>query len=451
MTSSLSIIILAAGKGTRMKSDLPKVMHKIASREMLNMVIDEAKKLEPQNITIVVSEEMQNFQEKIIDQHPESKINFVLQKERHGTGHAVKTALEKIEKLGKKVLVLYGDTPLISSHTLKKMSEKLEDSALCILAFDCFYENMYGRLVVDVNSNLKKIIEYKDASKNEREITLCNSGVVAIDGNQINKLLSQITNNNAAKEYYLTDIVAISAASKLNCSFIQTNEEEVLGVNSRAELAKIEAIKQNLLRKKMMDNGVTLIDPLSTYFAFDTKISHDVIIHPNVVFGTKVVVEKDVEIKSFCHIEGAEIGAGAVVGPFARIRPQTKIDQKVRVGNFVEIKKSHIKHGAKINHLSYIGDSEIGAESNIGAGTITCNYDGYNKFKTIIGKNVFIGSNSALVAPVKIGDGAVVGAGSIITKNVEKDELAVSRAKQTNLEEGGKKYHNTKSQDKNDD
>ncbi len=444
----LSIIILAAGKGTRMKSDLPKVMHKVAGREMLNMVINEAEILNPKNITIVVSEEMKNFEEKIFSSHPQTKISFILQKERKGTAHAVQTAVSEIKNLGEKVLILYGDTPLITHHTLKKMVEKLEDFSLCILAFDDEEENAYGRLVVDVKGHVERIVEFKDANDEERKIALCNSGVMAVDGKKIAALLSQVKNNNAVGEFYLTDIVAIAGETGLKRSFIKTEMFEVLGVNSRVELARIEEIKQTQIRIKMMNLGVTLIDPKSTHFSCDTKISHDVVIHPNVFFGPEVVIEKNVEIKSFSHIEGAEIAAGAIVGPFARIRPGTKIAENVRIGNFVEIKKSEIKRGAKVNHLSYIGDSEIGEESNIGAGTITCNYDGYSKFKTTIGKNVFVGSNTALIAPVKIEDGAVIGAGSVITENVDQDELAISRAKQTNIVAGGKKFHQAKIKNK---
>lgn len=444
-TNNLSIIILAAGKGTRMKSELPKVMHKVAGREMLNLVIDEAKALNPQNITIVVSNEMQSTQEKILKDHPEVKISFVLQKERKGTAHAVSTGLENLKDLGEQLLILYGDTPLTSRLTMHKMVEKLDDFSLCILGFDDEEENAYGRLVIDVKGHLEKIVEFKDATDEERKIALCNSGVVAVDGQKIRNLLAKVNDDNAAGEFYLTDIVGIAGEMGLKRTFIKTELEEVLGVNSRFELAKIEAIKQQQLRKKMMDLGVTLTDPTSVYFSYDTKIGCDVVIHPNVFFGPKVHIEKNVEIKSFCHIEGAEIASGAVVGPFARIRPETKIAEDVRVGNFVEIKKSQIKRGAKVNHLSYIGDSEIGEDSNIGAGTITCNYDGYNKFKTKIGKNVFVGSNSALVAPIEIGDGAVIGAGSVITKNVETDDLAVSRGKQIVITEGGKKFRQTKS------
>ncbi len=450
MFNNLSIIILAAGKGTRMKSDLPKVMHKVAGREMLNLVIDEAKSLNPQNITIVVSEEMKNFEEKILAAHPETKITFTLQKERKGTAHAVQSGIENIKNLGEKLLILYGDTPLTSRITLKKMAEKLENFSLCILGFEEESENAYGRLVVDSNGHLERIVEFKDANEEERKIALCNSGVVAVDGKQIKKLLDQVKNENAASEFYLTDIVGIAGEMGLKRTFIKTEISEVLGVNSRFELAKVEEIKQNQIRRKMLDLGVTMPDPSSVHFAFDTEIANDVVIHPNVVFGAKVKIAKDVEIKSFSHIEGAEISSGAVVGPFARIRPDTKIEENARIGNFVEIKKSQIKRGAKVNHLSYIGDSEIGEESNIGAGTITCNYDGYSKFKTKIGKKVFVGSNTALVAPVEIGDGAVIGAGSVITKSVEADDLAVARGKQVAISQGGKKFHQDKSKGKND-
>lgn len=445
--NNLSIIILAAGKGTRMKSDLPKVMHKIAGREMLNMVIDEALSLNAQEISIVVSEDFAKYQQKFLDEHVGKKITFALQKERKGTADAVRIGLKALKKPAKKILILYGDTPLIQEKTLISMLEKIEKSnSLCVLGFDCNIDSAYGRLVVDINGNLKKIIEFKDASVKEKQITLCNSGVVAVVGDKLAGLLAQVKNNNAPQEFYLTDIVGIACESKLQCAFIRTIEDEVLGVNSRQELAKIESIKQAQLRKKHLDAGATLLDPTSVYFSYNTKISHDVIIHQNVVFGVDVEIEKDVEIKSFCHIEGAHIGAGSVVGPFARIRPQTKISANVRVGNFVEIKKSTIKKGAKINHLSYIGDSEIGVEANIGAGVITCNYDGYSKFATKIGDEVFVGSNSALIAPVEIKKGAVIGAGSVIAKNVEVNELAVARPKQLNIKNGGKKYHDAKSQ-----
>jgi bifunctional UDP-N-acetylglucosamine pyrophosphorylase/glucosamine-1-phosphate N-acetyltransferase len=317
------------------------------------------------------------------------------------------------------------------------------------LGFDDEKENAYGRLSINDYGHLEKIVEFKDANEIEKKIALCNSGVIAVDGDALPHLLSQIKNDNSVQEFYLTDIVAIANKQGLKCTFIKTNIEEVLGVNSRIELATIEKIKQKQIRQKMMENGVTLISPKTVHFNFDTEIAQDVIIHPHVVFGSAVNIAHNVEIKSFCHIEGAKIQKNAVIGPFARIRPQTEIHENVHIGNFVEIKKSQISKNSKINHLSYIGDSEVGENTNIGAGTITCNYDGFNKFKTKIGDDVFIGSNSALVAPVEIKNGAIIGAGSVITKNVEINDLAVSRASQSNISNGAEKFRKSKSSKKN--
>lgn len=449
MDQALSIIILCAGKGTRMKSSLPKVMHKIAGRRMIDMVIDEAIKLDPKNITLVISQDILAHRQEIIDNHKSKiKLDFVVQENRLGTANAVDCGLKYLknssQEIGKKVLILYGDTPLISCDSLKKMLDKLTDSSLCILAFEDEEENSYGRLIIDDANHLQQIVEFKDANPDQRKISLCNSGVVGVDGQYIEQLISQVKNCNSSQEFYLTDIVSIASNHGLKRSFIKTNSSEVLGVNSRSELAQIEKIKQKQLRKKMLENGVTLIAPKTVFFNFDTEISSDVVIYPNVVFGDKVKIESNVEIKSFCNIEGAEIKSGSVIGPFARIRAGTLIEEDSKIGNFVEIKKSQIKKGAKISHLSYVGDAEIGKNSNLGAGTITCNYDGYNKFKTVIGENVFIGSNTALIAPINIGDNAVIGAGSVITKNVNADDLAISRAKQQNLENGGKNFHHKK-------
>jgi bifunctional UDP-N-acetylglucosamine pyrophosphorylase/glucosamine-1-phosphate N-acetyltransferase len=438
----LSIIILSAGKGTRMKSKMPKVLHKIAGREMIHLVIDEATKLNPRAISVVISEDLVTYQEKILEDHKGENIFFGLQELRQGTADAVKIGLSALPKITKKILVLYADTPLLTAISLEAVLHKIDTSAVCVLGFHCKTSNAYGRLVLDHNKNLIKIVEAKDANKNEENIVLCNSGVMALDGKRLCELLERIKNNNKNNEFYLTDIVEIANLEGLKADFVLAKKDEVLGVNSRYELSLLEKIKQNILRKNMMNAGVTLIDPDSIHFSFDTKISPDTIIHPHVVFGVGVKIESDVEIKSFCHIEGADIASGSKIGPFARIRPDTKIFANSRIGNFVEIKKSTIKKGAKINHLSYIGDSEIGCESNIGAGVITCNYDGYEKHKTKIGKNVFVGSNSSLIAPLKIENNSIIGAGSIITKDVMESELAVSRALQKNIKNGAKKFHN---------
>jgi bifunctional UDP-N-acetylglucosamine pyrophosphorylase/glucosamine-1-phosphate N-acetyltransferase len=449
---NISIIILSAGKGTRMKSSMPKVMHKIAGREMLNMVIDVAKEIQPTNIAVVISQELQNYQSKIALSHHNFALDFIVQQEQKGTGHAVSCAVDffkNTNKFSDKILILYGDTPLISSKTLQQMLNKLDNFSLCVLGFENNQKNSYGRLVVDSNNHLKKIIEVKEATEEQKQITLCNSGVMAINGKILPELLAKLNNKNSTQEFYLTDIIEIANQHGHQATFISTNQEEVLGVNSRVELANLEKIRQKQIRTKMMENGVTLLSPKTVYFNYDTSIDNDTVIHPNVVFGEGVVIDSNVEIKSFCHLEGVHIKTNSKIGPFARIRPQTIVNEGVNIGNFVEIKKSKIGKNSKINHLSYIGDSTIGESTNIGAGTITCNYDGFNKFTTEIGDNVFIGSNTAIVAPVKIGDGAIIGAGSTITKNVESNDLAISRAKQENLTNLAIKYRNSKNPKKN--
>ena len=462
-----SIIILAAGKGSRMKSNLPKVMHKVAGREMVNMVIDEAQKLDTQKINLVVSAEMENFYDHILNSHSSKNIEFTLQKDRKGTGHAVMCALEQLKmgrfendkfkphdhslESGAKTLILYGDTPLISAKTLQKMLDKIDNFSLCILGFEDDEENAYGRLVIDDHGHLKKIVEYKDANPLERKIALCNSGVIAADSKILPQLVSEIQNKNAANEFYLTDIIEIANNHGLKCSFIKTNIEEVIGVNSRMELANVEKIKQKQLRHHMMENGVTLIAPKTVFFNYDTVIENDVIIHPHVVFGKNVKIAHNCEIKSYCHIEGATIKSNATIGPFARIRPHTQINENVHIGNFVEIKNSNIEQHSKINHLSYIGDSAIGQNTNIGAGTITCNYDGFEKHQTTIGDKVFIGSNCSLIAPLNIGSNALIAAGSVITKNIECADLAISRIEQKNIKDGADKIRRNKNKLKKND
>ncbi|MDB2550259.1 bifunctional UDP-N-acetylglucosamine diphosphorylase/glucosamine-1-phosphate N-acetyltransferase GlmU [Rickettsiales bacterium] len=438
MNQTISIIILGAGKGTRMKSKISKVLHKIANLSMIEHVILGSKKLNPDEINIVISKEMG---EKVKNdlKRKYNNLHFTIQEDRLGTGHAVKMAMANSKTKSDIYLILYGDTPFIAEKTLINIIENSKQNDVSILAFEAENPASYGRLVTK-GVALEKIVEFKDATSEEKQINLCNSGVVAINGAKINNLLDRIDNKNASSEFYLTDIVAIAKDDNLKCSFIKCAEDEVLGVNSKIQLAQAEKIFQNKKRYKMMEEGVTLIDPDSVHFSYDTKIANDVIIHPNVVFGPNVIIESDCEVKSFSHIEGAKIAKNAIIGPFARIRPGTNLDENVKIGNFVEIKKSNIAQGVKINHLSYIGDANIDQNSNIGAGTITCNYDGYNKFTTNIGKDVFIGSNSSLIAPINIANNAMVGAGSVITKDVKDGDLAVCRSKQVAIDQGSVKF-----------
>ena len=362
------------------------------------------------------------------------EVDVAVQKEQHGTAHAVLAAKPVLGELEGILLVLYGDTPLLTNETLQSMISAMNDDPKCAVAVLGFIPDeagAYGRLVLAEDGTLEKIVEAKDASDDELAIELCNSGVMAIRGALAWKLLAQVKNTNAKNEYYLTDIVALARAAGHTALVVEGDADEVLGVNTRGELAQAEAIFQFRARQKFMEAGVTLIDPDSVFFAADTIIAHDVIIEPNVYFGSHVSIESGVHIKAFSHIEGTSIGANTSVGPFARLRPNTKLGADVRIGNFVEIKASDIAHGAKISHLSYIGDASVGADANIGAGTITCNYDGYLKYKTTIGRGVFVGSNSALVAPVTLGDGSMVAAGSVITEDVASDALARARGVQT--------------------
>ncbi len=434
-----AIIILAAGKGTRMKSKKPKVLHEICNRPMLGHVLDTAAFLSPEKIITVVGDGMEEVENYIKDIS-----EIVVQKKQLGTADAVKPALVKLKNFKGNIIILYADTPLILKETLLQMLKKLESSDLAVLGFHPDDTAEYGRLVINENGNLDKIVEYREANPYERDISLCNSGVIAIKSDLLEKYLPQITNNNSKGEYYLTDIVEIANKDNKICSYVEGNQDEVLGVNNRVQLSEAEYIFQQRLRYAAMLEGATLIDPSTVYLSYDTKFGEDVIIHPNVFFGPGVLVEPEVEIRSYSHIEGAKIKSGARIGPFARIRPGSEIGNNVHIGNFVEIKKSKLHKEVKIGHLTYIGDAEIGEKSNIGAGTVTCNYDGYNKYQTKIGKAVFIGSNSALIAPVNIGDKAFVGAGSTITKNVSSESLAVARNRQINKENWAKSFRKKK-------
>ncbi|MHA1536304.1 MAG: bifunctional UDP-N-acetylglucosamine diphosphorylase/glucosamine-1-phosphate N-acetyltransferase GlmU [Alphaproteobacteria bacterium] len=436
LTMDVAAIILAAGKGTRMKSDLPKVMHKLAGRSMLGHVLASVARLGPARTAVVVGPGMEAVARAV------APVASCVQGEQLGTGDAVKAAREVLDGFAGTVLVLFGDTPFIQSSTLENMiAARAADAApaVVVLGFRPGDPGAYGRLVVD-GEGLQAIVEARDASPEELAIDLCNSGVMAIDGEALFELIDAIGNDNSKGEFYLTDIVRIARDRGLSCAHIEADEGELLGVNSRADLAVAEAIMQGHLRAGAMAAGVTLSDPQSVWFAFDTEIGNDVSIGPNVFFGPGVSVASGAEIKAFSHIEGAEIAAGATVGPFARLRPGARIGKGARIGNFVEIKNALIEAGAKVNHLSYVGDARVGARANVGAGTITCNYDGFNKSHTDIGAGAFIGSNTALVAPVRIGDGAIVGAGSTITKDVAGDALALTRAGQKAVEGWAAKF-----------
>lgn len=429
---NVAAIILAAGHGVRMKSDQPKVLHEIGGRAMIAHVIDAARALAPKQMAVVIGDhapEVGDFAKSI-----DPAIAVAVQAPPKGTAHAVEQALPGLKDFSGVILVLYADTPLVAPETLRDLAGEVAAGAgVAVLGFRPDDPGAYGRLKRDNNGALIAIVEAKDASPEELGIGLCNSGVMAIESEFLKTRLSEIDANNAKGEYYLTDIVALARKHGKKCAIVEALAEEVLGVNSRLELSDAEAMFQWRRRVAAMENGATLVDPSTVYFSHDTKIGKDVTIGPNVVFGPGVTIGDNVAIKSFSHLEGAHVSAGAAIGPFARLRPGAALKDGAKVGNFVEVKNAVIGAGAKVSHLSYIGDAKIGAGANIGAGTITCNYDGYGKHKTTIGAGAFIGSNSALVAPVTIGDGAYVGSGSVITKNVAADDLAVARGRQTTI------------------
>jgi len=446
--SSALAIVLAAGKGTRMKSDLPKVLHRIAGAPMLAHVLRAGSAAGIARACLVVGPNMEAVGE--AGQAVDPALDVFVQPEQLGTADAVKAALPSLEAGQGPVLVLYGDTPLLRAETLKAVVGELDAGAdLVVVGFEADDPTGYGRLLFDEEGRLAGIREEKDASTAERALTLCNSGIVAFrSGETLTTLLSRIGNDNAKGEYYLTDAVSLARADGLHARVVLSNAEEVLGVNSRAELAVAEAAMQKRLRSAAMAHGVTLIAPETVFFSYDTAIGRDVVIQPNVIIGPGVTIDDGATIKGFCHFENARIGPGATVGPFARLRPGAELAKNAHVGNFVEIKNAHVHEGAKVNHLTYIGDASVGAKANIGAGTITCNYDGFAKHRTEIGEGAFIGSNSSLVAPVKVGDGAYVGSGSVVTKDVPEDALAVSRVPQQNHEGWAGKMRARRTRDK---
>lgn len=438
---NLAIVILAAGKGTRMKSSLPKVCHPVGGLPMLSHVFKTSRMLLPKQIVVVISPNAPEVEKLILDSYPEVMIAY--QTEQKGTGHAVMAGVQALRNENSDVLVLYGDTPLLQASTLEDMLALNSD--VTVMSMRPIDPAPYGRIFLDSNQRPNSIIEAVDCSEEQLKNNLSNSGVMRISGMHQKFLLAKLTTDNKQSEYLLTDLIQHAYEGGLKTAHYEAEASELLGVNDRVDLSRCEQEYQNRLRFQAMRNGVTLIDPQSVTFCHDTQISKDVTIQPNVFFGPNVQVAENVTILSNCYIEGAVINSGCTVGPFARIRPGTVMKSGAKVGNFVEIKNAHLGAGAKVNHLSYVGDSDVGEKTNIGAGTITCNYDGFAKHKTKIGSHVFIGSNTALIAPVEIGDNAVIGAGSVITKTVQADSIAVSRSHQHELPLAAKRYWQKKS------
>ena len=439
--SSLAIV-LAAGEGTRMQSRLPKVLHRVGGGSLLRHVLGAVGEAGFDAVAVVVGPGHEEVAAEARRIAPDAEV-FV-QVERRGTGHAVLCAESAIARGWRDVLVVFGDTPLLRPPTLQRLRDVVgAKAAVAVLGFQAPNPTGYGRLITE-GDRLLAIREEKDASAEERRITLCNAGLMALRGDVALTVLRRIGNANTKGEFYLTDAVAIAHELGLDAVALQAEEDEVRGINTRAQLAEAEAVLQARLRADAMQGGATLVAPETVFLSSDTKLGRDVVVEPHVVFGPGVVVEDDAVIHAFSHLEGAHVGRGASVGPFARLRPGTRLGAKAKIGNFVETKAATIEDGAKVNHLTYIGDARVGAGANVGAGTITCNYDGTSKHRTDIGANAFIGSNTALVAPVKVGEGAYIGSGSVITQDVPADGLAVGRARQVVKEGWAKRLRETR-------
>ncbi len=426
---SVSLVILAAGAGTRMNSDLPKVLHKIGGSPLLHHAMAVGRSLAPDR-TVVIAGHGAEAVTKAAHAY-DDEVNVALQTEQLGTAHAVAQAASLLSDASGDVIVLYGDTPFIRPETLAAMRAARTRHAVVVLGFHALDPGRYGRLIAE-GEELHRIVEYKDATLRERDITLCNSGVICAEAKVLFDLVAAVGNGNASGEYYLTDIVQIARARGLSAGVVICDEAETVGVNTRAQLADAERLFQERARAEALENGVSLTAPETVFFALDTAVGRDAIIGPNVVFGPGVTVESGAEILAFCHLEGCHISRGATVGPFARLRPGAELAEDVHVGNFVEIKNAILDEGVKVGHLTYIGDADIGEYTNIGAGTVTCNYDGVMKHRTRIGKGVFIGSDTMLVAPVSVGDNALTATGSVITHDVPAGALALGRARQVN-------------------
>jgi len=426
---TVALIILGAGKGTRMNSALPKVLHPIAGGPLLVHAMKSGASLNPARTVVVAGHGAELVEKAALAWDPD--VTVVLQTEQNGTAHAVAQAKDALSDFDGDAIVLYGDTPFIAPETLEAMVAARAAHDVVVLGFEAADPGRYGRLVTDGDA-LDRIVEFKDATDEERAITLCNSGVIAADRKTLFDLIDAVGNDNASGEYYLTDIIGIARARGLSATVVRCDEAETLGINSRVELAAAEDAFQTRARIAARDDGVAMAAPDTVYFAHDTVVGRDAIIEPNVVFAPGVTVESGATIRAFSHLEGCHVARDAVVGPYARLRPGTELSEGVKVGNFVEIKNAQVAEGAKVNHLTYIGDADIGARANIGAGTVTCNYDGFFKHKTTIGADAFIGSSTMLVAPVTIGENALTGSGSVITEDVPSGDLAVARGRQVN-------------------
>lgn len=425
-------IILAAGQGTRMKSELPKVLHEVGGRAMLDWAIAAAAQTGAER-TIVVT----GAHAPAVGDHVAKRLGpnaTTIQDPPLGTAHAVRAAESALAGFDGDIIILYGDAPFVPPARIEEMfALRAARNGLVVLGFEARDPTGYGRVIAQ-GGVVERIVEHKDATEAERAVTLCNSGVLCADARTLFQLLAQVRNENAKGEYYLTDVVALARSAGLATHVLVGEESDAMGVNSRVELAAAEAAFQRRTRLAMMEAGVTLIDPDTVFFSHDTQVAADVVIEPNVFFGKGVRIAKGARIKAFCHIEGAEIGEGANIGPSARLRPGAKLGPGVKIGNFVEVKNATFGPKAQASHLAYIGDADVGARANLGAGTITCNYDGFDKYRTTIGEDAFIGSDTALVAPVKVGDRAYTGTGSVITKDVPDGALAVARTRQANIE-----------------
>ncbi|HEU4838320.1 MAG TPA: bifunctional UDP-N-acetylglucosamine diphosphorylase/glucosamine-1-phosphate N-acetyltransferase GlmU [Micavibrio sp.] len=431
----LAIVILAAGKGTRMKSQKPKVMHEIAGRPMIGWLIEVAESLLPEKIVVVTAEGMDDVKAAVA---PHAT---VIQSAQRGTGDAVKPALPLLKDFNGKVLILLGDEPFLDREVLEEM---IGWNGLSVMAIRPLSPKGLGRMIVHEDGTLDTIVEEKDATEEQKEIRLCNAGNFCIPSSHLGKWLGQLKSDNKQNEFYLTDIPKIAEKDGFLTYVVESDVQWVWGTNTRAELAEHERMAQVMLREKAMANGATLVDPNTVYLSFDTELGQDVVIEPNVVFGPKVKIGNNVVIHAFSHLEGVRVDEGASIGPYARLRPGTHLKAGVKIGNFVEIKNAVMGEGAKANHLSYVGDAVVGAKSNIGAGTITCNYDGFDKHKTEIGDGVFVGSNSTLVAPVKLEGGSYIAAGSVVTHDVPKDSLVIARARSILKEGWATLYRNRK-------